>query len=227
MRKFWLIATPTTTTRHAGPPERYPPPAANTVRAAPLTQGNGLRMSQRFDSVSGVIDWLQGGDRRVFTSPEWLRGFAHRLREVDASGLTAQQLETLVLEIDLHFGVSASGSAFDEPSGVPGDIQSAFDRMADAAEATAGELERARKLSAGEHTMSHGLTIALLAVGVVLVIGGVLLSGMAAGWAGVFAAVGGVAIGAGLSRVWRSAVQRRREREGRADETGQPRNLDP
>lgn len=62
---------------------------------------------------------------------------------------------------------------------------------------------------------------------IVLVIGGVLLSGMAAGWAGVFAAVGGVAVGAGLSRVWRSSVQRRREREGRAGETGQPRNRDP
>lgn len=105
----------------------------------------------------------------------------------------------------------------------------AFDRIAEQAETTAGELERARRgfvgageqavASSDERRVSHGLTVVLLVVGTALIIGGALMSGMAVGWVGVVAGAGGMALGVGMSRAWRSARRRRRERhrrEGRA-----------
>lgn len=175
-----------------------------------------------------MIDWLKGSDRLAFTNPEWLRGFAHRVRAVDASGLTVQQLETLVLEMDLHFGVPVGASAVDQESSGPVDIQAAFDRIAEQAETTAGELERARRGSVGEQAvasnderrLSHGSTVVLLVVGTALIIGGTLMSGMALGWAGVVAGAGGMALGVGMSRAWRSARRRRWERHRREGSAG-------
>ncbi|MFN6548405.1 hypothetical protein [Mycolicibacterium nivoides] len=74
------------------------------------------------------------------------RQLAEVLSRVDVASLTMEQLQTIVLEMDLEFGVPAAAAAERESGDRSGDVvaelQAAFDRLAADALATARETER-------------------------------------------------------------------------------------
>lgn len=72
------------------------------------------------------------------------RKLAEVLGEVDAGSLTAEQLQTIVLEMDLEFGVSvqAEEDSADQPRNAEAELQIALDRLAVDALTAARDAER-------------------------------------------------------------------------------------